>query len=96
MYKRQGMYSGRITSEGFFAGDIGGGAGMKTFRRIFLIVIDSLGIGEMPDAADYGDSGADTLGHISECADTFDIPNLRKLDVYKRQGSTEPYFVGNS
>ena len=54
---------------------------MKTFRRIFLIVIDSLGIGEMPDAADYGDSGADTLGHISECADTFDIPNLRKLGM---------------
>ena len=30
---------------------------MKKFRRIFLIVIDSLGIGEMPDAADYGDGG---------------------------------------
>lgn len=54
---------------------------MKTFRRIFLIVIDSLGIGEMPDAVDYGDVGADTLGHISECADTFDIPNLRKLGM---------------
>ena len=54
---------------------------MKTFRRIFLIVIDSLGIGEMPDAADYGDAGADTLGHISECADTFDIPNLQKLGM---------------
>ena len=43
---------------------------MKKFRRIFLIVIDSLGIGEMPDAADYGDVGADTLGHISERADS--------------------------
>lgn len=54
---------------------------MKKFRRIFLIVIDSLGIGEMPDAADYGDTGADTLGHISECADSFCIPNLQKLGM---------------
>ena len=54
---------------------------MKKFRRIFLIVIDSLGIGEMPDAADYGDVGADTLGHISEQADSFHIPNLQKLGM---------------
>lgn len=54
---------------------------MKKFKRVFLIVIDSLGIGEMPDAADYGDVGADTLGHISECADSFDIPNLQKLGM---------------
>lgn len=54
---------------------------MKKFRRIFLIVIDSLGIGEMPDAADYGDVGADTLGHISERADSFHIPNLQKLGM---------------
>ena len=54
---------------------------MKKFKRVFLIVIDSLGIGEMPDAADYGDTGADTLGHISECADTFDIPTLQKLGM---------------
>lgn len=54
---------------------------MKKFKRVFLIVIDSLGIGEMPDAADYGDAGADTLGHISECANTFDIPNLQRLGV---------------
>ena len=54
---------------------------MKKFKRVFLIVIDSLGIGEMPDAADYGDAGADTLGHISECANTFDIPNLQRLGM---------------
>lgn len=54
---------------------------MKKFKRVFLIVIDSLGIGEMPDAADYGDVGSDTLGHISECADSFDIPNLQKLGM---------------
>ena len=54
---------------------------MKKFKRVFLIVIDSLGIGEMPDAADYGDVGADTLGHISECAGDFYIPNLQRLGM---------------
>lgn len=54
---------------------------MERFHRIFVIVIDSLGIGEMPDAADFGDTGADTLGHISERAETFAIPNLKKLGM---------------
>ena len=35
------------------------------FRRIIWIVLDSVGIGEMPDAADYGDAGSDTLGNIA-------------------------------
>lgn len=54
---------------------------MKKYNRIFTIVIDSLGVGAMPDAADYGDAGTDTLGHISESVDTFSIPNLRKLGL---------------
>ena len=54
---------------------------MKKFKRVFLIVIDSLGIGEMPDAADYGDVGVDTLGHISECAGDFYSPNLQRLGM---------------
>lgn len=54
---------------------------MKSYQRIFLIVVDSLGIGAMPDAADYGDAGADTLGHISEVSDTFHIPNLQRLGL---------------
>ena len=37
-----------------------------TFKRIFLIVMDSVGIGEAPDAEKFGDEGADTLGHIAE------------------------------
>ncbi len=53
----------------------------ERFKRIFVIVIDSLGIGAMPDAADYGDEGADTLGHISEAADTFVIPHLQSLGL---------------
>ena len=39
---------------------------MKKYNRIFTIVIDSFGAGAMPDAADYGDAGTDTMGHISE------------------------------
>ena len=54
---------------------------MKAYRRIFTIVIDSLGVGAMPDAADYGDAGADTLGHIAEKAEHLHIPNLRKLGI---------------
>lgn len=54
---------------------------MKKYKRIFTIVIDSLGVGAMPDAADYGDAGTDTLGHISESTDTFNIPNLQKLGL---------------
>ena len=39
---------------------------MKPFKRIHLIVLDSVGIGEAPDAEKFGDVGADTLGHIAE------------------------------
>ena len=51
------------------------------FKRIFVIVIDSLGIGYMKDADKFDDVGADTLLHISESVDKFEIPNLRKLGM---------------
>lgn len=51
------------------------------FKRIFTIVLDSMGIGAMPDSAKFNDAGADTLGHISKSIETFDIPNLRKLGL---------------
>ena len=51
------------------------------FKRIFTIVLDSMGIGAMPDSAKFNDAGADTLGHISQSVETFDIPNLRKLGL---------------
>lgn len=54
---------------------------MERFKRVFVVVMDSLGIGAMDDAAEYGDVGADTLGHISESSDTFSIPNLRRLGL---------------
>ena len=50
------------------------------FKRICLVVLDSAGIGEMPDAADWGDAGANTLGHILESR-TVNIPNLQKLGL---------------
>ena len=54
---------------------------MKHYKRIFTIVIDSLGAGALPDAADYGDAGTDTLGHISQAVEKFHIPNLQKLGL---------------
>ncbi len=48
-------------------------------NRVTLIVLDSLGVGELSDAAAYGDSGANTLGHIIEEYPGFSIPNLVKL-----------------
>lgn len=47
-----------------------------SFNRMVLVVLDSLGVGEMPDAADWGDSGSDTLGHILESR-IVELPNLR-------------------
>ena len=44
------------------------------------MVLDSAGIGEMPDAADWGDAGADTLGHIAESRQLH-LPNLQKLGL---------------
>lgn len=54
---------------------------MKKYRRIFVIVLDSLGIGSMEDSRAFGDSGADTLGHIAEQAEHLYIPNLQKLGI---------------
>ena len=54
---------------------------MKQFKRIFLIVIDSLGIGEMPDSASFGDVGVNTLQHVSEQRRFFAIPNLFQLGL---------------
>lgn len=54
---------------------------MKKYKRIFIIVLDSLGIGEMKDSPEYGDIGVNTLGHIAEQADGLQIPNLQKLGL---------------
>ena len=49
----------------------------QAFERVALIVLDSLGAGEMPDAAEWGDAGSDTLGHICESR-TVRLPNLQR------------------
>ena len=54
---------------------------MKKYKRIFTVVIDSLGAGAMPDASEYGDAGTDTFGHISQSVDGFNIPNLQRLGI---------------
>lgn len=58
-----------------------GSVPLKKFKRIFTIVVDSMGIGALPDAADYGDAGTDTLGHIAQRTENFQIPNFQKLGI---------------
>ncbi len=54
---------------------------MKPYKRIFTIVIDSMGIGDGPDAERFDDLGSDTLGHIDDHMPEFDIPNMAKLGI---------------
>lgn len=54
---------------------------MKRYKRIFVIVLDSLGIGAMPDSPEYGDVGVDTFGHILQSAGPLSIPHLRRLGM---------------
>ncbi len=59
---------------------------MKRYKRIFVIVLDSLGIGAMPDSGKFGDVGVDTFGHILEQMGTLEIPNLKKLGMLNLHG----------
>jgi phosphopentomutase len=54
---------------------------LNTYKRIFLIVMDSVGIGESPDAEKFGDKGADTLGHIAERMNGLTMPNMGNLGL---------------
>ena len=54
---------------------------MKKAKRVFLIVLDSVGIGEMPDAEKFGDKGSNTLKAISS-SPLFDCKNLKKLGLF--------------
>jgi phosphopentomutase len=49
--------------------------------RVFLIVLDGVGIGELPDARDYGDAGSDTLRHTAEAVGGLRLPNLERLGL---------------
>ena len=50
-------------------------------RRAFVVVLDACGAGELPDAAEYGDAGSNTLGHVSEAAGGLDLPVLGRLGL---------------
>jgi phosphopentomutase len=50
-------------------------------RRAFVVVLDACGAGELPDAAGYGDAGANTLGHVAQAAGGLDLPTLERLGL---------------
>ena len=58
-------------------------------KRVFLIVLDSCGIGEMPDAADYGDAGSNTLA-ACRATGLLEVPNLQKLGLFSIDGVEGP------
>ena len=58
-------------------------------NRAIIIVLDSFGVGELPDADKYGDVGANTLGHIYEIAQP-KLNNMKKLGLYNIDGLTIP------
>jgi phosphopentomutase len=53
------------------------------FDRVFFLVLDSVGIGAAPDAADFGDTGAHTLGHTASAVGGLKVPNLEKMGLGK-------------
>ncbi len=62
-------------------------------KRVTLIVTDSLGVGELPDAEKYGDKGTDTLGHIMERCPRLQAPNLQKLGFFNIEGAAGGKFA---
>ncbi len=59
-------------------------------KRVFLVVLDSVGIGEMPDAGRYGDEGSNTLLAASG-SEYFDMPNMKKLGLFQIDGVREKF-----
>ena len=54
---------------------------MSSGTRAFVVVLDACGVGELPDSADYGDAGADTLTHVAQAVGGLDLPNLAELGL---------------
>lgn len=65
---------------------IKGGVPLSRYRRIVLIVLDSVGIGALPDASLYGDEGVHTLGHVAEHRGGLHMPNFARFGL----GNIEP------
>lgn len=57
------------------------------FKRVIWIILDSVGIGALPDAERFGDVGADTLGHVNEYRGRLNVPNLEKLGLFSIEGT---------
>lgn len=55
--------------------------GMSSIKRVILIILDSVGVGALPDAAQYGDDGSDTLGNTARIVGGLHIPNLQRLGL---------------
>ena len=54
---------------------------MEKMERVTLIVLDSVGVGELPDAHEFGDVGSNTLGHIAEKSNGITLPNMGELGL---------------
>ncbi len=54
---------------------------MAAKPRVIIIVLDSVGIGALPDAADYGDAGTNSLAHLAEAAGSLNLPNLARMGL---------------
>lgn len=59
-------------------------------KRVIIIVLDSVGIGELPDSKAYGDEGSNTLGHIAGTVRGFGLPSLQKLGLANIDGAELP------
>src|SRR4051812_13725517 len=62
----------------------------KKFRRIVLMVMDSVGIGELPDAAKYGDQGSNTLGNTAKVVGGLPLPHLESLGLGRLVNLAKP------
>lgn len=58
-------------------------------KRVILIVLDSVGVGELPDAESFGDKGVNTLLHVAKSKKNFEIPNLLKMGIGNIEGNAE-------
>lgn len=58
--------------------------------KFTVIVLDSVGVGELPDAAEFGDTGTNTLKHVNEFREGLKIPNLKELGIFNIQGTGLP------
>lgn len=69
---------------------------MNKCNRVFWVVLDSLGIGEMPDSKEYNDEGVNTLKHVWDKKENLCIPNLRKLglgNLLNKADVTQGYYL---